>query len=105
MRHTDKTICLYRYYVKKWHGKGIATPLLEQIEQLAREAGADYVWLSMWAPTNAQGLLPQSRLRRSGLHGISLRDQKVEQVGVVEALVMGVWLCIQREQCKEEMPV
>lgn len=47
----DKTICLYRYYVKKeWHGKGIATPLLEQIEQLAREAGADYLWLSMWAP-------------------------------------------------------
>lgn len=47
----DKTICLYRYYVKQeWHGKGIATPLLHEIEKAARNSGAEYLWLSMWAP-------------------------------------------------------
>ena len=47
----EKTICLYRYYVKQaWHGKGIATPLLQEIEKAARDSGAEYLWLSMWAP-------------------------------------------------------
>jgi RimJ/RimL family protein N-acetyltransferase len=45
----DHAVALYRYYVKKeWHGKGIATPLLVEAEQAAKDFGAKQLWLGMW---------------------------------------------------------
>lgn len=44
-----KVIALYRYYLKQsWHGKGAALPLLTAAEQVAKQQGADYLWLGMW---------------------------------------------------------
>ena len=41
---------LHRFYLRRdWHGKGLAQQLMEECLALAREHGADRVWLSVWS--------------------------------------------------------
>lgn len=40
---------LYRLYVAEfWHGKGVAQALMEAVLDIAREQGADAIWLGVW---------------------------------------------------------
>ena len=43
------SVHLHRFYVARpWHGKGLAQQLMRRCLQLARESGADSIWLSVW---------------------------------------------------------
>jgi ribosomal protein S18 acetylase RimI-like enzyme len=45
----EKPIELFRFYVDKaWHGKGIAQPLMQECESVARELGGRTICLSVW---------------------------------------------------------
>lgn len=45
----DKVIALYRYYLDKtWHGKGVASILLNAALIAAKQAQADSMWLTVW---------------------------------------------------------
>jgi GNAT superfamily N-acetyltransferase len=40
---------LWRFYVdRQWHGRGIATPLMERVKVEARARGAKTLWLGVW---------------------------------------------------------
>jgi diamine N-acetyltransferase len=40
---------LWRFYVDKpWHGFGLAQRLMSEVEQAARELGAQVLWLGVW---------------------------------------------------------
>ena len=40
---------LWRFYVdREWHGRGIATPLMERVKVEARARGAKTLWLGVW---------------------------------------------------------
>lgn len=38
------------YVDKNYRGKGLATKLMEQIEQTLKEKGCDYIWVEVFAP-------------------------------------------------------
>jgi ribosomal protein S18 acetylase RimI-like enzyme len=45
----DAPIELFRFYVdKNWHGKGIARPMMEACEKIARDLGGRTICLSVW---------------------------------------------------------
>ena len=45
----EKPIELFRFYVdKKWHGKGIAQPMMAECEKTARSMGGKTICLSVW---------------------------------------------------------
>ncbi len=40
---------LERFYVdRRWHGRGVAAPLMMAVVQYARAVGADVLWLGVW---------------------------------------------------------
>ena len=40
---------LYRLYVaRRWHGRGVAQPLMEAVMGTAARAGSDRIWLGVW---------------------------------------------------------
>ena len=44
-----RPIELWRFYVdKRWHGKGVAQPLMDRVFTEAGARGADLVWLGVW---------------------------------------------------------
>jgi ribosomal protein S18 acetylase RimI-like enzyme len=45
----EAPIELFRFYVdKNWHGKGIARPMMEECERIARHLGGKTICLSVW---------------------------------------------------------
>jgi ribosomal protein S18 acetylase RimI-like enzyme len=45
----EAPIELFRFYVdKKWHGKGIALPMMRECENVARSLGGKTICLSVW---------------------------------------------------------
>ncbi len=45
----DRPIELFRFYVdKEWHGKGIAQPMMDACEDLARSLGGKTIFLNVW---------------------------------------------------------
>lgn len=46
---SEKPIELKRFYVsQQWHGRGIASPLMERVTAEARARGAQTLWLGVW---------------------------------------------------------
>jgi diamine N-acetyltransferase len=40
---------LWRFYVdRRWHGRGVAQPLMARVREAARERGARTLWLGVW---------------------------------------------------------
>lgn len=45
----ERPIELFRFYIDKyWHGKGIAQPMMNECEQVARSLGGKTICLSVW---------------------------------------------------------
>lgn len=46
---SDRAVEIVRFYVDSvWHGRGIAQKLMAACERLAKEWGADLLWLGVW---------------------------------------------------------
>ena len=44
-----KPVELWRFYVdREWHGRGIAQQLMTRVKNVARERGAQTLWLGVW---------------------------------------------------------
>ncbi|HET9861849.1 MAG TPA: GNAT family N-acetyltransferase [Steroidobacteraceae bacterium] len=71
----ENAIELYRFYIDRpWHGRGLATDLMNAVKQRARERGAAGIWLGVWE-SNARA---QAFYRK---HGFSKVGQQVFVVG------------------------
>jgi diamine N-acetyltransferase len=61
---------LKRFYVSQpWHGRGIAPPLMERVKVVARERGAQTLWLGVWERNDrARAFYAKYGFARAGEH-------------------------------------
>jgi GNAT superfamily N-acetyltransferase len=45
----ENAVEIIRFYVDRpWHGRGVAQTMMEESRRVARELGADAIWLAVW---------------------------------------------------------
>lgn len=61
---------LWRFYVDpEWHGKGVASTLMAEVEAAGRQRGADTLWLGVWEKnTRAQAFYRKQGFTVVGSH-------------------------------------